>query len=652
MRRILCVALLLLPVAGYGQSTSVSAGPIVDTDSLTWINGTYRISFVSNPAYPGPYIWSGGNLQNNNLFTGVLDGTGSFSSISIPDNTTITPSGSQWQFQICPLATSGCVAVTQAVSGSTANLTTALNAAALGPRFSANPIAYGYGTVEVIPTAKPGSGFFDVTNDTYYNWNGFAWQVSGLPSGCFVGGVIPITCGGTGAPTAAGANKNLTGITQTGTLGTSSQVSSLPGLLELGTGLLPSTAPPGSIISAGYYWDGTTYNFTVGPTGTFPNITQAFAAMPLAYGGNTISLQAGVLTQTQPLEYDNPFASFIDLIGATPIVTASTSVASSSGSAGAYSVVVNVTSSAGMTANQDYVTFSGCTGGTNPTYLDGTWAITAKTSGTITVTTTHLTGVPSGSVVCTVTDLPSILDFSTASDGIQVWNLNVLNIQNVTIKGTSSTYACLSAEDNSRIRSGGTVALVGCNRGLVEFYGAEVNEYTSGTIISASSMNLSGVEAFTGAILDMVVISTGNKIDGYQGKQSTLNTEAGSVFSGNTTGIADIGGTILATGTTQVTGNTDASTGTNSAITPNSNLTPADGTIINTVGVGVQTNFAGDVDASGAPWMKLPISAGCTTSASGEICHDSTAHNWHIYADAADNFVAIFSSVSRRLPVV
>jgi hypothetical protein len=41
--------------------------------------------------------------------------------------------------------------------------------------------------------------------------------------------------GGTGATTAAGANLNITGVTQTGTLGTSSQVSTFPGTVAAGT---------------------------------------------------------------------------------------------------------------------------------------------------------------------------------------------------------------------------------------------------------------------------------------------------------------------------------------------------------------------------------------------------------------------------------
>ena len=49
------------------------------------------------------------------------------------------------------------------------------------------------------------------------------------PSLAVAASEIPVNAGGTGATTAAGANLSITGVTQTGTLGTSSQVSTFPG---------------------------------------------------------------------------------------------------------------------------------------------------------------------------------------------------------------------------------------------------------------------------------------------------------------------------------------------------------------------------------------------------------------------------------------
>lgn len=54
----------------------------------------------------------------------------------------------------------------------------------------------------------------------------------------------------------------------------------------------------------------------------------------------------------------------------------------------------------------------------------------------------------------------------------------------------------------------------------------------------------------------------------------------------------------------------------------------------------------GIADFSGFPQFKLPVVAGYTAAASGEIGHDSTAHNWHMYANGVDNFAALFPTAS------
>ena len=83
-----------------------------------------------------------------------------------------------------------------------------------------------------------------------YTWNGSSYVITSLPAACVVSGVIGIPCGGTGSPTAAGANLNITGVTQTGTLGTSSQVSTFPGTVDFtGTVTTPSITDTGSLVT-------------------------------------------------------------------------------------------------------------------------------------------------------------------------------------------------------------------------------------------------------------------------------------------------------------------------------------------------------------------------------------------------------------------
>ena len=86
--------------------------------------------------------------------------------------------------------------------------------------------------------------------DIYPNSSG------GGGSGC---GSPPCTIaqGGTGATTAAGANLNITGVTQTGTLGTSSQVSTFPGTVAAGESI-PATSPYADIRAYGAVLDNAT----------------------------------------------------------------------------------------------------------------------------------------------------------------------------------------------------------------------------------------------------------------------------------------------------------------------------------------------------------------------------------------------------------
>ncbi|MHB1954102.1 MAG: hypothetical protein ACYCOU_10175, partial [Sulfobacillus sp.] len=132
------VALIVLfSAVAYGQSTSVTA-QIADTDGQTWNNGTVTATFVPGP--PQNFHWPGGAIPNS--VSATMNGTGTFT-MSLPDNSTITPLGSVWNFSICPNASSPCVTKQMAVTGTSENLSTQLSAVALGPRFHASPQSYG-----------------------------------------------------------------------------------------------------------------------------------------------------------------------------------------------------------------------------------------------------------------------------------------------------------------------------------------------------------------------------------------------------------------------------------------------------------------------------------------------------------------------------
>jgi hypothetical protein len=105
------------------------------------------------------------------------------------------------------------------------------------------------GYVQIAPTAS-GAGCLYQDGSGTYSWagcsggpgsgtvnSGTTGQIAYYPAnGTAVSGetTVPITAGGTGATNAAGANLAITGVTQTGTLGTSSQVSAFPGTVAAG----------------------------------------------------------------------------------------------------------------------------------------------------------------------------------------------------------------------------------------------------------------------------------------------------------------------------------------------------------------------------------------------------------------------------------
>jgi hypothetical protein len=173
--RWLLVCLSLCTLSAFGQSTTVSA-TITDSDGTVWANGTYTIIFTPNPAYPGTsrYIWSGGNL-NTNPIVGTINGSGTFS-LSLPSNTEITPAGSTWNFTICPNAIQKCQSINVSITGATQDLTAVLSAIALAPRFAATPGAYGYTDNEVSPVPVPGGTYYNVTLNSWRQWNGTTWQ--------------------------------------------------------------------------------------------------------------------------------------------------------------------------------------------------------------------------------------------------------------------------------------------------------------------------------------------------------------------------------------------------------------------------------------------------------------------------------------------
>jgi hypothetical protein len=161
MRKIILAVVFLLAGAAnaFGQSTTVS-GQVTDAGAQSWNGGTFQFTFTPNPQFPtGPYTWTGGTL--NNVITGVLSGTGSYS-VSIPSNTAISPINSTWILQVCPNASSACFStLATTISGATQTLNVTPPAVSVIP----SPVNAAYADSE-ITGAIIGSEYYNVTSQT------------------------------------------------------------------------------------------------------------------------------------------------------------------------------------------------------------------------------------------------------------------------------------------------------------------------------------------------------------------------------------------------------------------------------------------------------------------------------------------------------
>lgn len=174
------VLLLTFPLSLWGQSTTVSA-TVVDSSSQAWSGGTYTISFRPVPNQPGPYLWNGSPLTTTQ-FTGTMNGSGVFS-VSIPSSSSITPSGSQWTFTICPSAASPCGAVSLPISGSSEDISTQITAVLPPVHTFPTPMGYAYADSQVQQLPGLGQSYFNTTQKVPKYWDGSAWQTYGSGNG-------------------------------------------------------------------------------------------------------------------------------------------------------------------------------------------------------------------------------------------------------------------------------------------------------------------------------------------------------------------------------------------------------------------------------------------------------------------------------------
>lgn len=241
MRRwLLILVCFVLPGTAAAQSTSVS-GTFTDLGGVIWKNGTYSFSFVPSPGNPaGPYKQGGAPFNVSQVISGSLDNTGSLTSVAVPDNLTITPSGSTWRFQVCPAATAtnGCFAINLTITGASQSITSsvippAVIVSMLNPPI--NPAAY---VDAEIAGARQGNTYLNLTDNTIH-------VCSTVPPCVWIAQIVPGTSPSfstittTAGPNSLAGATTLSSFTVSGT-GTFNGNTNLPTFFMAGPGATPT----------------------------------------------------------------------------------------------------------------------------------------------------------------------------------------------------------------------------------------------------------------------------------------------------------------------------------------------------------------------------------------------------------------------------
>jgi hypothetical protein len=169
MRRFLVLlALLFCAVPSFAQTTSVS-GTITDAGGQAWASGTIQFVFRPSNSNPtGQYFQGGVPFDKNTTVPSAplpLDGTGSFSALAVPDNATITPSGSTFNVTVCPAATTPCLTKSLTITGATLNISAQIVPPAINLNLTVPFLGARAYTDAEVSGAAPGTLYFNNTDN-------------------------------------------------------------------------------------------------------------------------------------------------------------------------------------------------------------------------------------------------------------------------------------------------------------------------------------------------------------------------------------------------------------------------------------------------------------------------------------------------------
>jgi hypothetical protein len=166
--------LLFLAASAQAQNTLVS-GTIKDATGQPFAGGTYQFDFYPSPINPsGPYFQNGAPFNVHASVSGNLDSTGSLTNVPVPDNSTITPSGSSWTVTLCPAATSKCFSTIVTITGASQSISSIVPPPIVVSLNNPPPGGVSAYTDAEIVGAKLGSQYFNITDSTMHVCTSFS----------------------------------------------------------------------------------------------------------------------------------------------------------------------------------------------------------------------------------------------------------------------------------------------------------------------------------------------------------------------------------------------------------------------------------------------------------------------------------------------
>lgn len=234
-----------------------------------------------------------------------------------------------------------------------------------------------------------------------------------------------------------------------------------------------------------------------------------------------------------------PYHDRMYIYGTTVLLRNITSVQSSSGSAGGYSVIYNLDDVSNMNVGEYVLVNDNATGGTNPKYACGVHEITNvdAVNSRITVLSTHRKGSPSGAVTATIEVFKTIINQYSTSNGISAQFGKHLKIGGFVLVGGTSGTGIVSADGGSIVRdsssfpvgiSGFATGAYAARNGFLDIsqcgasgangYGVYVQETATmrGSNLVVSGSNSHGiVSLYSGQFQGNNSVSTGHNGIGY-----------------------------------------------------------------------------------------------------------------------------------------